>query len=292
MADPTFIEQLRQELPRLLREHPEMRHELMGMMLEGFPSRQEFMALIDELREAREETNQRFAEQQQESNRRFEALRQEINQRFAEQRQEMNQRFEAVDRRFEAMLQEMNQRFEAVDRRFEAVDRRFEAVDRRFEAILQEMNQRFAEQRQEMNQRFEAVDRRMDEMTVHLSSLGARVGYGLEHMVRSVVEEFAGQTFPLAERLMLLDDTGAVFGVPGAEVEFDLYARNGTAYLVEVKSHVKTSDVTSFYQKVRFAETKLGRQVTPLIIALSMERGAEQQMRRLGVKYRIRAIVG
>jgi hypothetical protein len=252
MADPTFIEQLRQELPRLLREHPEMRHELMGMMLEGFPSRQEFMALIDELREAREESNRRFAEQQQESNRRFEALR-----------QEMNQRFEAVDRRFEAMLQEMNQRFEAVDRRFEAMDRRFDAMDRR-----------------------------MDEMTVHLSSLGARVGYGLEHMVRSVVEEFAGQTFPLAERLVLLDETGAVFGVPGAEVEFDLYARNGTAYLVEVKSHVKTSDVTSFYQKVRFAETKLGRQVTPLIIALSMERGAEQQMRRLGVKYRIRVMVG
>jgi hypothetical protein len=284
MADTSFIEQLRQELPRLLREHPEMRHELMGMMLEGFPSRQEFMALIDELREAREETNRRFAEQQQESNRRFEALRQEMNQRFAEQRQEMNQRFEAVDRRFEAvdrrfeaMLQEMNQRFEAVDRRFEAVDRRFEAMDRRFDA---------------MDQRFDSMDRRMDEMTVHLSSLGARVGYGLEHMVRSVVEEFAGQTFPLAERLVLLDDTGAVFGVPGAEVEFDLYARNGTAYLVEVKSHVKTSDVTSFYQKVRFAETKLGRQVTPLIIALSMERGAEQQMRRLGVQYRIRAIVG
>jgi hypothetical protein len=168
------------------------------------------------------------------------------------------------------------------------MNQRFEAVDRRFEAVLQEMNQRF----EAVDRRFDAIDRRMDEMTVHLSSLGARVGYGLEHMVRSVVEEFAGQTFPMAERLVLLDDTGAVFGVPGAEVEFDLYARNGTAYLVEVKSHVKTGDVAPFYQKVRFAETKLGRQVTPLIIALSMERGAEQKMRQLGVKYRIRAMVG
>jgi hypothetical protein len=39
MADAEFIEQLRQNLPRLLREHPEVRHEIWGIMLEAFPSR-------------------------------------------------------------------------------------------------------------------------------------------------------------------------------------------------------------------------------------------------------------
>jgi tetrahydromethanopterin S-methyltransferase subunit G len=106
MADAELIEQLRRALPRLLREHPEVRHELWGLMLEAFPSRQEFLAFLEELRALREE-----------SNRRFEGLQHEIAQRF-----------EAMDRRFETLLREMNQRFEAVDRRFEAVDRRFEGV--------------------------------------------------------------------------------------------------------------------------------------------------------------------
>jgi hypothetical protein len=118
------------------------------------------------------------------------------------------------------------------------------------------------------------------------------VGYGLEQAVRDVVEEFAGETFPFAERLLLQDESGEVYGVVGADVEFDLYAHNSAAYLVEVKSHLKTHDVLIFHRKVRFAEGKLGRQVTPLIIALSMEPRTERQMRELGIKYRVRLVVG
>ena len=55
MADAELIEQLRRALPQLLREHPEVRHELWGLMLEAFPSRQEFLAFLEELRALREE---------------------------------------------------------------------------------------------------------------------------------------------------------------------------------------------------------------------------------------------
>jgi predicted nucleic acid-binding Zn-ribbon protein len=106
MADAELLEQLRRALPRLLREHPEVRHELWGLMLEAFPARQEFTAFLDELRALRED-----------SNRRFEALQREIAQRF----EVVDRRFEAVDQRFETLLREMNQRFEVVDRRFEGV---------------------------------------------------------------------------------------------------------------------------------------------------------------------------
>ena len=99
MADAELIEQLRRVLPQLLREHPEVRYELWGLMLEAFPSRQELLAFLEELRALREE-----------SNRRFEGLQHEIAQRF-----------EAVDQRFETSLREMNQRFEAADRRFEGI---------------------------------------------------------------------------------------------------------------------------------------------------------------------------
>jgi hypothetical protein len=90
------------------------------------------------------------------------------------------------------------------------------------------------------------------------TAIGSRVGYELEQAVRDVVEEFAGETFPFAERLLLQDESGEVYGVVGADVEFDLYAHNSAAYLVEVKSHLKTHDVLIFHRKVRFAEGKLG----------------------------------
>jgi hypothetical protein len=258
MADAELIEQLRRVLPQLLREHPEVRHELWGLMLEAFPSRQELLAFLEELRALREE-----------SNRRFDGLQHEIAQRF-----------EAVDRRFEALLREMNQRFEAVDRRFEA-------VDQRFEMLLREMNQRF----EAVDRRFEGVIAELREQRVHLSALGGRVGRGLEFLVKGIVEEFAGESFPLADRLVLVDTEGEVFGVPGAEVEFDLYAHNGRAYLVEVKSHLKTDDVLKFQRKAMFAEAKLGRPLTRLILALSMDSKAEALMQRLGIEYQVRAML-
>jgi hypothetical protein len=275
MAETAFIEQLRRDLPTLLREHPEVRHELWGIMLEAFPSRQEFMAVLDEMRGMREDMNHRF----EAVDRRFEELRQDMNHRF----EAVDRRFEAIDHRFEELRQDMDHRFEAIERRFEAVDRRFEAVDRRFEAV---------------DRRFEAVidelrdqRRQLRETNLHLSALGGRVGYGLEQVVREVVEEFAGHAFPVAERLVLRDQDGVVFGVTGAEVEFDLYAHNGEAYLVEVKFHLKPGDVLIFHKKVQFARERLGREVIPLVIALSMEPAAERQMQRLGVRYRVRATV-
>jgi hypothetical protein len=236
MADAEFIEQLRQNLPRLLREHPEVRHELWGIMLEAFPSRQEFMELLQEMRAFREDTN-----------RRFEELRQDM------------------------------------DRRFEAVERRFEAIDRRFEAIIEELRSH--------REQIDTMGRELREMRIGFSSLGIRVGTGLERAIQGVVEEFAGETFPFAERLVLRDEGGEVYGIAGAEVEFDLYAHNGKAYLVEVKSHLKPGDVLIFDRKIKFAARQLARQVIPLVIALSMEPKAEQQMRELGIKYRVRSVV-
>jgi hypothetical protein len=173
MVETAFIEQLRQALPQLLWERPEVRYELWGMMLEASPSRQEFMDLLEEMRASR---------------------------------QDANSRFEAADRRFEEMRQDANSRF-------------------------------------------------------------------------------------VQQHLLIQDEAGEVFGVAGVDVEFDLYAHNGVAYLVEVKSHLKVNDVLSFYRKVKFAEGKLGRTVIPLVIALIMESKAEQQMKALGVKYHVRAVV-
>jgi hypothetical protein len=52
---------------------------------------------------------------------------------------------------------------------------------------------------------------------------------------------------------------------------------------------LKADDVLKFQRKTVFAEAKLGRPLTRLIIALSMDSKAEALMRRLGIEYQVRA---
>ncbi|HWP58565.1 MAG TPA: DUF3782 domain-containing protein [Candidatus Acidoferrales bacterium] len=153
-------------------------------------------------------------------------------------------------------------------RRFEAMDRRFEAMDRRFESVLKELR----------TQR------------LHLSRLSNRLGYGLEYLVREIVEEFAGKSLVRSERLVLQDREGEVFGVP-AEIEFDLFASDGQAYLCEVKSHIEPDDVLTFNRKAEFAAKHIGRPFSRVMIGASMEKRAGQLMSSLGIQSIVRAVI-
>jgi hypothetical protein len=296
---------LRAQLLSLLREDPSFRREVGEILREVFPT-----AELAELKALREDF-QRFAA---EAVRRFEA----IDQRF----EAMDRRFEAMDRRFEAI----NERFEAMDRRFEAINERFEAMDRRFEAInerfeamdrrfvemreemdqrfidlrqeldqrfrdlLQEMDRRFLEARQESDRRFESILKELRMERLHLSRLAGRLGYGLEYLVRELVEEFAGKSLVRSERLVLQDRQGEVFGVP-AEIEFDLFASDGEAYLCEVKSHIEPDDVLVFNRKADFAAKHIDRPFIRMMIGASMEKSAAQLMKSLRIESIVRAVV-
>jgi hypothetical protein len=185
---------LRTELPRVLRDHPEVRHEVWGIILEAFPSRQEFAQILAELRAFREDAN------------------------------------------------------------------------RRFEAVIAELR----------SQR------------LHLSRLSGRLGYGLEYLVRGVVEEFAGKALTRSERLVLRDSQGEVFGVE-ADIEFDLLASDGEAYLCEVKSHIEPDDVLRFHRKALFAAKHIGRPFVRVMIGATMEAAAEKLMKSLGIRSIVRA---
>lgn len=97
MEREQFIEWLRAELPRLLREDPAFSAELVGILAQSLGSRSEFNRLLEEIKALREDFG-----------RRFEAA---------------DRRFEAMDQRFQALERHMERRFEVVDRRFEAIER-------------------------------------------------------------------------------------------------------------------------------------------------------------------------
>jgi hypothetical protein len=231
-------------------------------MLEAFPSRQEFTAVLEEVRALRAD----FRRHAEETAARFAALERELEERFAALQRELDDRFTASQR-------ELDSRFAALQRE----------LDDRFTASQRELDSRFAALQRELDDRFTAGQRELRELRLEVSALSGRLGYGLERIVQGVLEEFSGQRFSRIERLILVDQAGVLYGVPGAPVEYDLLLSNGTAYVVEVKSHVKPDDVLTFYRKAEFAARELGRPLKKVMIAASLDTRSEPLLRQLDV---------
>lgn len=68
------------ELPRIIAEHPEIRYEILGVVSESFVKKEDFKAVIDEIRLLREDFNRRF----EEHSRAIRELREDFNRRFEE----------------------------------------------------------------------------------------------------------------------------------------------------------------------------------------------------------------
>jgi len=299
-SEAEFTSWLRERLPKLLQEDPRFGAEVVGVLQQVLSPRSEFVRVLEEIRALREDFGRRFeaiertlqlhTERFEAMDRRFEAIErtlqlhterfEAIDRRF----EAMDRRFEAVDRRFEALQREMDRRFEAVDRRFEALqremDRRFEAVDRRFEALQREMDRRFELQARILQVHGRALRR----LEVGLGSLGRRFGKGFEEAVRTTIEEFAGVGPLRAERLVIRDVAGELYGVPNQEVEFDAFVHDGRRFLVEVKGFAEPEDVLNFVRKVEFARRHLPEPFEAVLLAPYATRQAVALARKLGVR--------
>jgi len=282
-SEAEFTSWLRDKLPRLLQEDPRFGAEVIGVLQQTLSPRSELVRVLEEIRALREDFGRRFEAIERTlelHTERFEAM----DRRFEALQQDMDRRFEAMDRRFEALQQDMDRRFEAVDRRFEALqqdmDRRFEAVDRRFEALQREMDRRF-----ELQARILAEHgRTLRRMEVGLGSLGRRFGKGFEEAVRATIEEFAGIGPLTAERLVIRDVAGELYGVPNQEVEFDAFVHDGRRFLVEVKGFAEPEDVLNFVRKVEFARRHLPEAFEAVLLAPYATKRAVELARELGVR--------
>ena len=121
-------------------------------------------------------------------------------------------------------------------------------------------------------------------LRVGFGSLGRRLGLGFEEAVRGIVEEFTGLGPLRAERLVLRDDAGEVFGVPGQRVEFDAFLHDGERILVEVKAFAEREDVLVFRRKVEFAARRLNEPVRAVLVAPFAHPRAVETAQELGVQ--------
>ena len=113
-------------------------------------------------------------------------------------------------------------------------------------------DEEFVRLREDMARGFELMNR-------HLNALGARWGIMAESAfregLRGVLERELGL---VVERWTAYDEDGYVYGYPSA-VDIDVAVRDGKTILVEVKSHVRRSDVNEFRRKAEFYGLKTGK---------------------------------
>lgn len=122
-----------------------------------------------------------------------------------------------------------------------------------------------------------------------VSALGDHVD-GLEEIIRETVEEFSGRTFEKVEHLGLRDAEGELYGIP-ADVEYDLYLEGAVNYVAEVNFHTKPGDVLSLHRKSAFAEKRLGKEIKPIVITMSITEAAKKKCEALGVDLIARIVV-
>ncbi|MDR7391593.1 MAG: DUF3782 domain-containing protein [Armatimonadota bacterium] len=264
-----LVRWLRERLPRLLQEEPRFGAEVVGILAQTLSPRSELIRVLEEIRALREDMDRRFAA---------------MDERFRALQEDMDRRFAAMDERFRALREDMDRRFEAMDERFRALQedmgRRFEAMDERFRALQEDMDRRFRVQAEILDRH----GRDLRYLRVGFGSLGRRFGLGFEEAVRGMVEEFAGVGPLRAERLVLRDEAGEVFGVPGQVIEFDAFVHDGDRFLVEVKAFAQREDVLLFRRKVEFAARQLGQTFRAVMVAPFAHRRAVETARELGVQ--------
>lgn len=273
---------LREELPRLLREDPEVRAQVFASLSEYFTTREETAALLAELREMR---------------RVFSAHAEEQGRRLEEQGRILTEQGERLERLTAAVeehtrtLAEQGERLERLTKAVEEQGRRLEEHGR----ILAEHSDRLerltlvveklVERVEVQGQLLEARGRDIDTLQRTLGGIGARWGLLAEETFREAVRTlFTEQPGVRVEHWRGRDEQGEIFGYP-ADVELDAVVRDGMHVLVEIKSSVSAADVTVFARKAAVYEASTGVRATrKLMVTPYADVKARETAARLGIE--------
>ncbi len=246
LTEEEIRELIANELPRLITQNPEIRYELIGVMSETFAKKEDIAAILNELKQMREESERQRVEFRQEmqvlreeSNR----LREESEQRWGEFRQEMQ------------VLREESNRLR------EESEQRWGEFRQEMQVLREESEQRWGEFRQEIKALREesSASRAYTNDAIRrfnhtVQGLGARWGLQSEEAFRNGLAAILTDELGFrVERYEGYDDSGSVFGHP-EQIEMDVILRNASVIAIEIKSSVSRSDLSLFQRKVAFFE--------------------------------------
>lgn len=159
-------------------------------------------------------------------------------------------------------LDEILKRLDKHEERFIEILKRLDKHDERFIQIFERLDRHEEELvrlREDMNKGFELVER-------HISALGARWGIMAEDAFREGIKGLIEKEFNFKiEKWKDYDNEGFVYGYPSL-VEIDIAIKDEKIILIEIKSHIRSSDVSIFNRKSIFYERKTNKKPYRLLM--------------------------
>ncbi|MFN4180573.1 MAG: PD-(D/E)XK nuclease family protein [Armatimonadota bacterium] len=247
MTEQEILELIRQHLPRLMQENPQVREWIRELVAQYGITREEWVAFLerfDRLIEAVDRNTEQISRLWEAVSRLWEAVR--------ENTEQISRLWQSLDAlREEISL--MRQTYDSAIARLEQSVARLDQTVARLDAEVQLL-------KQAMETGFERVHRR-------ITALGARWGLENEKAFRAGLKGILEQRFGVTvTQWRHYDEQGFVFGTP-TWVEADVLIHNGEHLLVEVKAHVSRGDISEFRRLGQFYEQVTG--IKPRLIIVS-----------------------
>jgi len=136
------------------------------------------------------------------------------------------------------------------------------------EEILKRLDRHEAELvrlREDMNKLREDMIRGFELVESHISALGARWGIMAESAFRESLKGLLEKELGYrVEKWTVFDEAGKVYGYPSV-VDIDVTVSDGKLILIEVSSHIKASDISTFRRKAELYTEKTGKKPDKLV---------------------------
>ena len=264
---------LREELPFVIQDYPDVRYMLIGVLSETFARQTDVQAILEHLDLLREDFNRQMVE--------F-ARRQDA---FEQRMDAFEQRMDAFAQRMDAMREDFNRQMVEFARRQDAFEQRMDAFEQRMDAMREDFNRQMAEFARRQDMFAQQLDEHFRRVESHIGALGNRWGLQTEDSFRAALAGILDDRLGLrVERFRQIDTEGTVFGQP-EQVEIDVVVRDGVCYLLELKSSLSKADVYTFVRKVAFYERLKGVTVQRRIVISPMLRpGVLETAQALGLE--------
>jgi hypothetical protein len=251
----TTIETIKRELPRLLREEPELRRFVLDISREHFADRsttdERFNRILDELARDRETQNRKWDEQ---------------NRKWDEQ----NRKWDEQNRRLDEHIREQSRKWDEQNRKWDEQNRRLDEHIREQSRKWDEQNRKWDESRREFDRVHEEIMAQAKKHDRSVGALGARWGLQSEAAFRDALAGILEESFEVSvHNVREFDDGGEVFGRPD-QVELDVIVKNGVLLILELKSSIDKAGMYIFERKARFYERRHDRKADRLIVISPM----------------------
>lgn len=268
MTEQDVLEIIRQHLPRLMQENPQVREWVRELVAQYGITREEWVAFLERFDRLIEAVNRNT----EEISRLWEAVNKNTEQisrlweAVNKNTEEISRLWQEVSRlwqSFDALREEIAAMREAYDKAIERLEARMD----RLEARMDRLEARMDNLEQQMQRGFEIVHRR-------ITALGARWGLENEKAFRAGLKGILEQRFGVTvTQWRHFDEQGFVFGIP-TWVEADVLIHNGEHLLIEVKAHVSRGDISEFHRLGQIYEQVTGIKPRMIMVSPSVEERA------------------